>query len=57
MDHYEGTVYSTADGIAGGPYGDPNRFDVSSNGNMTARYLHVDVICVLFISVLFMQRE
>jgi dipeptidase len=28
-------VFSTAEGLAGGPFGDPNRFDLWSNGNMT----------------------
>ncbi|RYG68054.1 hypothetical protein EON64_06015 [archaeon] len=34
-DHFEDTPYSTAEGMAAGPYGDPNRFDLWSNGNMT----------------------
>lgn len=34
-DHFEGTKYSTAEGVAGGPYGDPNRFDLWTVGNMT----------------------
>jgi dipeptidase len=34
-DHYEGTPYSTTEGIASGPYGDPNRWDYGANGDMT----------------------
>ena len=34
-DHYEGTEFSTAEGVAGGPYGDPNRWDLGNNGNLT----------------------
>eukprot|EP01040_Poterioochromonas_malhamensis_P010775 gene10773-11744_t len=34
-DHFEGTPYSTATGLAAGPYGDPNRWDFGQNGNMT----------------------
>lgn len=28
-DHYEGTAFDLTQGIAAGPYGDPNRFDVA----------------------------
>ena len=34
-DHFEGTKFSTAEGLASGPYGDPNRFDLWTVGNMT----------------------
>ena len=34
-DHYEGTPFSTTEGIAGGPYGDPNRWDLGAVGNLT----------------------
>ncbi len=28
-DHYEGTEFDLTKGIAAGPYGEPNRFDMS----------------------------
>ena len=34
-DHYEGTAYDLTKGLAAGPYGDPNRFDVAAVDNMT----------------------
>lgn len=34
-DHFEGTPYSTTQGLAGGPYGDPNRWDQAPVGNLT----------------------
>lgn len=34
-DHYENTIFSTTEGLAAGPFGDPNRFDLAANGNMT----------------------
>lgn len=34
-DHFQGTPIDTSQGLAAGPYGDPNRFDLWSNGNMT----------------------
>lgn len=34
-DHYEGTEYSTTEGKAGGPYGDPNRWDLGDAPNIT----------------------
>ena len=30
-DHFEGTRFSLTEGIASGPYGDPNRYDVNWN--------------------------
>ncbi len=34
-DLYEGTPFDTTEGRAGGPYGDPNRWDPGAWGNMT----------------------
>ena len=34
-DHYEGTKYDMTKGVAGGPYGDPARFDVAPVDGMT----------------------
>lgn len=34
-DHYEGTDYSTTNGTGGGPYGDPNRWDLGDAPNIT----------------------
>ena len=31
-DHFQGTVFDTGVGLAGGPYGDPNRFDLGAWG-------------------------
>ncbi|OQS00657.1 peptidase [Achlya hypogyna] len=34
-DHYEGTPFDMTQGPAAGPYGDPDRYDINGNGNMT----------------------
>jgi dipeptidase len=34
-DHYEGTEFSTTAGRGGGPYGDPNRWDIGAAPNIT----------------------
>jgi len=34
-DHYEGTQFDQTKGIASGPYGNPNRYDTGSNGDLT----------------------
>lgn len=34
-DHYEGTKYDLTQGLAAGPYGDPNRFDMAATGDLT----------------------
>lgn len=34
-DHFEGTQFSTTEGIAAGPYGDPTRYDFSAQENLT----------------------
>jgi dipeptidase len=34
-DHYEGTQFDMTQGLAAGPYGDPNRYDLSLVDNMT----------------------
>lgn len=36
-DHYEGTPFDMTSGPAGGPYGDPDRYDGGVNGNMTEK--------------------
>ncbi|GAB0497604.1 hypothetical protein MMPV_008939 [Pyropia vietnamensis] len=35
-DHYEGTEFDTTVGLAGGPYGDPDRYDPGPVGNMSS---------------------
>lgn len=34
-DHFEGTIFDTTQGLAAGPYGDPNRYDPGAWGDMT----------------------
>ena len=34
-DHYEGTAFDLTKGLAAGPYGDPNRFDMAPVDNLT----------------------
>ncbi len=34
-DHYEGTQFDLTQGLASGPYGDPNRWDVAPVNNLT----------------------
>ena len=34
-DHYEGTQFDLTKGLAAGPYGDPNRFDMAATGDLT----------------------
>ncbi|EQC30435.1 hypothetical protein SDRG_12009 [Saprolegnia diclina VS20] len=34
-DHYEGSAYDLTQGPAAGPYGNPDRYDINFNGNMT----------------------
>ncbi|CAN8076922.1 unnamed protein product [Agarophyton chilense] len=34
-DHFEGTQFDLTASEAGGPYGDPDRYDTGSNGNMS----------------------
>ena len=34
-DHYEGTQFDLTKGLAAGPYGDPNRFDMVARDNLT----------------------
>jgi dipeptidase len=39
-DHYENTEFDTSRGLAGGPFGDPNRFDVAATSDMTNQKAH-----------------
>ena len=34
-DHYEGTAFDMTSGPAAGPYGDPDRYDMASQGNVS----------------------
>ncbi|OQS00659.1 peptidase [Achlya hypogyna] len=34
-DHYEGSAFDLTQGPAAGPYGNPDRYDINGNGNMT----------------------
>ncbi|CAK4080427.1 unnamed protein product [Aphanomyces euteiches] len=34
-DHFEGTAFDMTNGLDAGPFGDPDRFDIHANGNMT----------------------
>lgn len=34
-DHYEGSQFDLSKGLAAGPYGDPNRFDIAPVDNLT----------------------
>ncbi|OQR90534.1 peptidase, partial [Thraustotheca clavata] len=34
-DHYENTPFDMTKGMASGPFGDPDRYDINANGNMT----------------------
>jgi dipeptidase len=36
-DHYEGTAFDLTKGLAAGPYGDPDRYDLSASLDGTVR--------------------